>query len=323
MSAIVFTPRDVIKFQMIQITLECIVYGFYALLFGIAAFAMHCSQKHSQHVQYNFWAMVTLFVIGTAVLLCDIIGSAGSLYNTFGLGGITPSMDFTEARTVNHCMIVTTQMGYTFANIVADFILIHRCYVIWNRNKTVIFVPALVSVMNNTLGVANIPILFLLQLGNFSTETLLNLANNAQNMLVAFMAINVFTNVLLTFLIGGRIWWIMHQVDKISSRYSTSASVGKKQYLKTIALVLESGLLYPVIVIIFEIVTNTVPDSPSLYPLMTLIAGIAPTLIIARVQFGVSINSVEETLQISSGESKTRIAVGHDTIPEFEPEPKV
>ncbi|KAK7471907.1 hypothetical protein VKT23_000008 [Stygiomarasmius scandens] len=177
--------------------------------------------------------------------------------------------------------------------------------------------------MNNTLGVANIPILFLLQLGNFSTETLLNLANNAQNMLVAFMAINVFTNVLLTFLIGGRIWWIMHQVDKISSRYSTSASVGKKQYLKTIALVLESGLLYPVIVIIFEIVTNTVPDSPSLYPLMTLIAGIAPTLIIARVQFGVSINSVEETLQISSGESKTRIAVGHDTIPEFEPEPKV
>jgi hypothetical protein len=82
---------------------------------------------------------------------------------------------------------------------------------------------------------------------------------------------------------------------------------------------LESGLIYPATVIVFEIVTHTVSVTPSLYPLMTFTAvstfmsalaygthfcfhlqGIAPTLILIRVQLGISVNNVHETLGSTS-----------------------
>jgi len=36
---------------------------------------------------------------------------------------------------------------------------------------------------------------------------------------------------------GGRIWWIMREVDKIGSKHRSGALVSKKHYLTTIALV--------------------------------------------------------------------------------------
>ncbi|KAK7452724.1 hypothetical protein VKT23_012125 [Stygiomarasmius scandens] len=140
------------------------------------------------------------------------------------------------------------------------------------------------------------------------------------------MAINAFSNVLLTSLIGGRIWWIMREVDKIGSKHRSGALMSKKHYLTTIALVLESGLLYPLIVIIFEIVTNTAAVSPSLYPLMTLVAGIAPTLIFVRVRLGVSINSVDETvstLSTGASDSRMRVTMTRITATDSESELKV
>ncbi|THV06269.1 hypothetical protein K435DRAFT_25554 [Dendrothele bispora CBS 962.96] len=125
-----------------------------------------------------------------------------------------------------------------------------------------------------------------------------------------FMGVNAFTNLMLTSLIAGRIWYISHQTSKyLSSDYRVSSSTNRK-YSSIIAIILESGLLYPIFLILFIILTfgtfpmkdrlNISHASAIVSDNLALIAAIAPTLIIVRTGLGISIeNNRSNTEQIS------------------------
>ncbi|KAK7438910.1 hypothetical protein VKT23_017837 [Stygiomarasmius scandens] len=287
-----------LKLYLSQSMLESVVYGCYMVTFGMTMY-VSIRRKGNTASRWDFWALIMLFLIATVVTLTDLIANASILYNTFGLGGLRPGMSKLEIHRFNLTMQYVAEMGFVFANILADCVLIRRCYVVWNSNIKAIVFPVFLSVVNNSIGFSAVVMLInvLLPLGNntLSPEKQLAVFNAANKMLEAFFAINVVSNVLLTVLIAGRIWWIMRGLEKMSSDAKGMAST-KKRYMSTIALLVESGLLYPISVIVFEIILQAVPLAPSLYPLMTILAGMAPTLIIVRVWLGVSVNTFNESV---------------------------
>ncbi|KAF5320577.1 hypothetical protein D9758_018763 [Tetrapyrgos nigripes] len=243
--------------------------------------------------RWDFWALVLLFVIATVVTVTDLIANASILYNTFGLGGLHPGLSKLQIHRFNISMQMLAEMGYVFANILADCILIRRCYVVWNSNWKIVILPIFLSIVNNAVGFSAVVMLIDVFLGSLSLEKATQLLNAANKMLEAFFGVNIVSNVLLTFLIAGRIWWIMKQLERMDPD-AKGLDDTRRRYRTVIALIVESGLLYPVSVIVFEIILHVVTLSPSLYPLMTTLAGMAPTLIIVRVHLGVSVNTLGE-----------------------------
>ncbi|KAJ8092929.1 hypothetical protein PM082_023565 [Marasmius tenuissimus] len=104
---------------------------------------------------------------------------------------------------------------------------------------------------------------------------------------------------MLTFMTGGRIWWITRQARK---------SLGKpiQRYYKTIvAVIIESGILYAGTLLISVVVdlssdpkTRYLPFELSVIPV--LLSGLAPTLIIVRAAHGKTVDSVEQMISVST-----------------------
>ncbi|KAK1224813.1 hypothetical protein PQX77_012267 [Marasmius sp. AFHP31] len=83
------------------------------------------------------------------------------------------------------------------------------------------------------------------------------------------------TNLLITVLTASRIWWLTRG----------SLSSGTRRYRRIVAVILESGLLYPVssfVVIGLSQSTSDIGTPIALGPTVCLIAGIGPALMIVR-----------------------------------------
>ncbi|THU93799.1 hypothetical protein K435DRAFT_967145 [Dendrothele bispora CBS 962.96] len=293
-------------------TIESVFYGCYAVLFGIAVSIFLRRQKLPIRApRWYPWALVILFVLSTIVTIADLVSNALEFYEGFELGGISKSMTTQDMQILDLKLGFITKIGYLLANIVGDSILIHRCYVVWSSSWTVIIAPIVISITSNCIGFAAIIMTIVIAFGGLQRSQILSLTGHADKMLFAFMSLNVINNVLLTGLIAGKIWSIMNAVDKIMSQNQRGPKLGKR-YQPTVALVLESGVLYPISVLIFEILSRRVSPIPSLYQVMTQLAGIAPTLIIVRVGLGVSVNSVNDSVtslrNASESGSRSRLA---------------
>ncbi|THU92371.1 hypothetical protein K435DRAFT_862545 [Dendrothele bispora CBS 962.96] len=293
-------------------TIESVFYGCYAVLFGIAVSVFLRRQKLPIAAsRWYLWALVALFVISTIVTIADLVSNGLEFYTAFGLGGISKSMTAKDMSNLDLKMGFITKIGYLLANILGDSILIHRCYIVWNSSWLVIIAPIVISIASNCVGFASIIMTMAIAFGGLQRDQILSLTGHADKMLFAFMSMNVINNVLLTGLIAGKIWWIINAVDKAMAQYQRN-SKARKRYKPTVALVLESGVLYPISVLIFEILSRSGSSIPSLYQVMTQLAGIAPTLIIVRVGLGVSVNSVNDSVaslrSTSDSGSRTRFA---------------
>ncbi|KAF5364770.1 hypothetical protein D9758_009280 [Tetrapyrgos nigripes] len=287
-----------LKLYLAQSMLESVVYGCYMVTFGMAMYVMTQRKGANAASRWDFWALVLLFLIATLVTLTDLIANASILYNTFGLGGLRP--DMTKAQ-IHHFNISMHRDGICVRKI-------RRCYVVWNSSFKIVAVPIFISIVNNAVGFSAVVMLIDVFVGPLSEDTAnpdtaLSAFNAANKMLEAFFAVNVFSNVLLTGLIAGKIWWILRALQKMTAEAEYTIANApmvriRERYRSTIAIIVESGLLYPVSVIVFEIILQAVPLAPSLYPLMTTLAGMAPTLIITRVQLGVSVNTLNESANV-------------------------
>ncbi|KAF5335421.1 hypothetical protein D9758_016906 [Tetrapyrgos nigripes] len=285
-----------LKLYFIQSTLESLVYGCYIVTFGMSMYTLSQRRKMNKSgLRWDVCALVLLFLITTVVTITDLIANASILYNTFGLGGLRAGLSKAQIHRFDISMQMVAEMGFVLANFLTDFVLMFRCYIIWDSKLRIVIFPMILSFMNNLLGFSAVVILLNVFVGDVdpvSERTLRNF-NAANRMLVAFFFINVIPNLLITGMIAGRIWWIMKKLERINPDVEAIAQI-RKRYRSTVILILESGLVYPATLIVFVIVLRTAPLAPSLYPLVSTIAGMAPTLIIVRVQLGVSIKSLDE-----------------------------
>ncbi|KAJ3806933.1 hypothetical protein EV368DRAFT_81401 [Lentinula lateritia] len=176
---------------------------------------------------------------------------------------------------------------YVTANFVADTLLLYRCYVIWGSRKLVIAGPAVVSFLNT---VAAAVATYYQRRDDFTVNILS--ANPSRIELldsidIGFLVINLVTNLLLTSLIAGRLRWTNMLTNRTLKGFSQSNEPHFNCMLETLV---ESCLLYPitlVVNIVLKVYTTT--SDLDFLPIMIQILGIAPALIMVRVDLGISV----------------------------------
>ncbi|KAK7045802.1 hypothetical protein VNI00_007205 [Paramarasmius palmivorus] len=115
--------------------------GLYTLLFGTGVYIMrnHQNVDGQNHKFYLFvtvtlYSLVTLFVVFDAM---DMVRETILHFTTIQTGDFLPFVEYLShdsLKTASYFIIVVSP---TLLNIAADTMLIHRCYVIWGRQKLV------------------------------------------------------------------------------------------------------------------------------------------------------------------------------------------
>ncbi|KAL0059340.1 hypothetical protein AAF712_013918 [Marasmius tenuissimus] len=94
-------------------------------------------------------------------------------------------------------------------------------------------------------------------------------------------------------------------------------SIHSVQYKAIVAAIIESGVLYPTSLITSIMVRLIIdPDAHGTLPVdlaavSTMMAGFAPTLVIVRVAYGKSVDSVQQMMSIHFAEQTSRPGHGH------------
>ncbi|KAJ8092377.1 hypothetical protein PM082_023832 [Marasmius tenuissimus] len=195
------------------------------------------------------------------------------------------------------------------SNVLTDVILLWRCYLIWGSRMRVIVLPGLLCFGNTTLGCLTM-VHFSDSQGEFSplnpfTDLISEFWDSPKLtpqsiILLCFSVGNMCSNALLTSMIAGRVFYISHQVAKDLKQPI------QRIYKTAIYASLESGILYPLTLLIFTLLLITeyynrdtiaagsiALGSRGIYSGFVPIMGIASTLVIVRSALGIAINDAK------------------------------
>jgi len=228
-------------------------YGIYLVLFSIC---MYILLRRARHLS-NTVLLVTAISLFT---LCSIQAIFNIILGSADIDGIDIPYDN---------IAMANNMIYVANNVLADGLVIYRCYIIWNHNIYVVILPIILLIVTSIFG----------------WDILLPLP--------PFFELSLATNVLVTGLTAGRIWWICRQ-----ARTYLKTDM-QKSYVSSIAIVVESGVIYSASVLTYLILGAIPSASVAQNPIVEMLAqlvGIVPTLIIVRVGLGLSVQSIEGTV---------------------------
>ncbi|KAF9257839.1 hypothetical protein L218DRAFT_990849 [Marasmius fiardii PR-910] len=291
--------------------LQFILYGAYAVLYGVCLFTL--TSRNLPHYRIHVVAATALFAVATVSL-----GLNSTIVIRTATLALTPvafnhdSIPYDTRNTVADILdqqrvyIPTAHMLLVFANSIADAILVWRCYTIWAHNKKVTVFPALFCFANNLLGI----ITSAMYICNRHVEQFFQIphVDPTSTFFTIFIFGTLLSNVLITAMIAGRITYLAYQ----SKAFLVPCYW--KLYRTAISITLESGMLLPLAIVVYSVAALRSQRHPNIqddlmppekaatmetiaevmfYALVQFV-GIAPTLIIARIGLGVSVEDKEE-----------------------------
>jgi hypothetical protein len=176
---------------------------------------------------------------------------------------------------------------YITSNLIADSLVIYRCHAVWNGSKRVIILPCFLLLCGSAFGYGFIAI------GEDDYMF--------RQLLIAFLFTTVALNLLVTFLMAGRIWWIARKAQSIlgpglSSKYATM-----------IAVIVESGVISSIYFTLDVVVQDLILDAG-----LAQIVGIVPTLIIVQIGLGRDAHDIDTTTSMVRSDAR-----GFTTTNEF------
>ncbi|ESK87507.1 hypothetical protein Moror_2057 [Moniliophthora roreri MCA 2997] len=292
---------------MANLTVMFYVYGIYTVLFIISLHILIYRQHRPNRVLYMFFTIV-LFTLTSALIVVKTFGYA---YQATLMFTFTKNQDWASFLAyLHHDNAITIMTGFEqilplCLVTMVDLMLLHRCYVIWGSSKWIVF-PFIFMMLS--LAICEIVASAFTVIGISNTADLAKVQLYLQGNTIdtAFWLAEMGVNMTLTLLTAGRIWWISREARKhmgpaIETKYNT-----------IIAIILESGILYPIfltasviyILLLSDDLTVLVPFD--LLPVSYQIAGIAPTLIIIRAASGKTVehttmNQVVSSLHFANG----------------------
>ncbi|KAG7091626.1 hypothetical protein E1B28_010645 [Marasmius oreades] len=301
-----FTNEVMIVQPVVSLTVTWFVYGFYIGLFIVT---LHNLYKHhpANHKLYLTWTILLFFLctLNNIIETWYRVRQAIKIYTGEHTKDYPPLLSYAQ-----HDTIKTIQRGFLMilpiiANLTAETMLIHRCYLVWFKNKWVATTLIFLSLALNTVGLAGC-IMFTKGFSNTSINpknvNLLLKGNSINN---GYLIANAVFNGLLTALTAGRIYLISREARKHLDAKLHST------YRTVVAIIIESGLLYPASLIIYIVILLKLdPDNQSLLPvdlspLFMQAAGIAPTLIIVRALQGKTTDSVDQVVSANNHRTNT------------------
>ncbi|KAF5357333.1 hypothetical protein D9758_005827 [Tetrapyrgos nigripes] len=318
----VFSVQVALLAPIISLTLAAAIFGFYVLLFGLSTYFL-CKNKQIVRRRLHLTWTTFLFLISTFGAL---INASSGIMDAVVMYTAVSTQDFTQF--IKHSSSDRTQeiiSGLTYStliavNLVADAVLINRCYLVWGRKISVIVLPILAAFGVNSIGL--MADIMTTQGQNDTSEANFQLFLTGINYRLTFYYANAVVNFVVTMLIAGRIWW----VGRRTMRYSTYwGRIINDKYKAIFAISyifhsplsfsgllrhfirLECGVIYPISLVAHAAVEGNVDKISipvNLTPTVIQLAGVVPTLILVTVFLGKSISeklldlqNIETTLQ--------------------------
>ncbi|KAJ7579893.1 hypothetical protein C8J56DRAFT_1166407 [Mycena floridula] len=264
----------------IIIAVECCFYAASSVLFFIS---LRVLWKRRDVQKRNLACMTALYGLTTVHLVLAfimVIKSAGPTWDQVNL--TRAYQPFISAGNDSLKGLATgIKVLFFITNLLADAVLINRCYVIWGMRKRFIIVPAFTYI-------CMIILLFV------------QIALNTVSFILAFLvAVGFLTSLISVCLTAGRIWWIHKARNALGDRIGN-------WFKTTTAVILDSGLLYLVAIIggLLTVITGGSVETGIFVAIMYQAVGIAPTLMILRISLGVAHDSVG---QFKESDSKSDV----------------
>ncbi|KAL0060698.1 hypothetical protein AAF712_012521 [Marasmius tenuissimus] len=272
-----------------------LTYGVYLIVFGLAIYVL-THRRNSLAPRLYLWFTVVLFTLNTIFVTFNAVGLIHQtiiMYEAVKTREWEPLLNYLADNDTIGIMCVALDVAIVGMNVIADWMLIHRCYVIWESRKMIAYPLAIISVIINGLMVGSYVVLRLNSAGVKLPEGAFMKANNINN--GAFIAAAGF-NFLLTLITAGRIWYITREARKVLG------SPIRSRYKTIVSIIMESGSLYTVtllatIILYFTVDPKNTGGIPvDLAVLSTQLSGLAPTIIIVRVAYSQSVDSVQQVV---------------------------
>ncbi|KZT21366.1 hypothetical protein NEOLEDRAFT_755110 [Neolentinus lepideus HHB14362 ss-1] len=243
---------------------ERAIYGGAALLLYGQYFMLYCASLYVLGFHRRTTSLLNkrLLIVNSCLF---ILGTSQAItFWLFPILIVAPSVKEMTNREANieNVLFTITTMQTTVASFIADSLLIWRCYIIWAWGR------AIWVVMTRK---------------HYSSLAVLSVLLTDVN--VIFFAMSFATNILITGLIGTKIWW-----DTRDSRRLLGEHHGQG-LRRAMLIIIESGVIYS-LGLLLSVIFNTVPNLGSVLPqnllaaVMSQIVGIFPTAITVLVGLG-------------------------------------
>jgi len=242
------------------------LYGIYLVLFCRCMYIFYRGKRQPTLLM----TAIIMFLLSTTSVIIFLLQGA-SAYGTLGLE--IPKLEIAGA------------IVYVTNNIIADALLIYRCYVIWSTIWITV-VPLILLVATMILGYSiQLPMFFILSLS---------------------------MNLFVPALVAGRLWWVVRRIR------GPSGAATRRKGRNAMVIILESGLIYSVFVSFhMGFFHSQNPVDTVVYAALSQVVGMVPTLIIVRVGLGVSENG-SGTMVGSVSPGKTGPIENHSFAVQFQ-----
>ncbi|KAL0565613.1 hypothetical protein V5O48_016407 [Marasmius crinis-equi] len=264
-----------------------VTYLFYGLYIPIFASAVHLlRQDIFEFRKIYLTCTIALFVISTLTVIDDTFMAIQHAILQFDTLKTQDWESYNNWLIKQNLKAASTTIFYflpPFANLAAETMLIHRCYIIWGSSKRVGIPLAVTSVLGSLTSIVGAVLVGIGIGGDTTVERNLFLAAVGEQTSMAGLLLSVLVNICITLLTAGRIWWI----NRESKIYLGVQSDNKLQH--TMRIIIESGLMYPTAMVAQLINANVqkdfwAPVPVDLVPVVIISAAIAPALVIVRAQ---------------------------------------
>ncbi|KAF5309898.1 hypothetical protein D9619_010386 [Psilocybe cf. subviscida] len=247
---------------------ETFLYGLYVILFAICAYVL--LRRNTPLHWILLGAASTMFALATS----DIVYTYGLLFGKLLHGGLT----YSNLRP-KYWLYVTN-------NVLADGLLLYRCFVVWEFRKVILLGPIALLIAATVCGYA---------------------LEGANSVLFEkawiYLTLTLILNVVLTVMTAGRIWWLAKRAKQFPGCNLL------QRYNATITILIESGVVYSLYIILDLALRKHPVGSMVLDAGLIQVVGIMPTLIIVQVGLGRAVHDIEANEAITRLESyKNRTA---------------
>ncbi|KAJ7323570.1 hypothetical protein DFH08DRAFT_817605 [Mycena albidolilacea] len=267
---------------------ELIFYVVFVAMFVLAMYIYHCNKVTT--TRYLLYSTSAMFVLGTMQITLKVV-IAAIVLNTVKLAVQGGSL--VRSTSVHDRLAFVRYLILNANNALTDSLFMYRCYVVWGRTLSIIFLPIAMLATTTVLG-----FITTVRFADYQFNSEFNPT------IFASFAMSVLTNCTLTALTAGRMWWVGREVRRASNL------PGTRSYNTAVVMILESGSLYSVCVIALVVSGAFLPNPSAtvvnnvLTGAMPQVVNIVPTLIAVRV--GLSRGIEARWIDRTSGSANAR-----------------
>ncbi|KAJ7584554.1 hypothetical protein C8J56DRAFT_1166619 [Mycena floridula] len=274
-SSLIYTVNDV----TLQATiLEVFFFGLYTVIVALTLWGLQSRRRGDGNASWMTAVTLLMYLLSTVhvalswYLLRQGFIVNGSTFLTAGEAIIEQSEWFR----------VTGATIFAINTLIADCTFIWRCWVVWGKNWWIIVLPVLLTVIGTVFSA----------LALWQKAIPLGSSSKLIQLGTPYFAMSLVTTGLVTVLIIFRIVVMSPNFPGDDGMDATRSKIWnwRTRYSSVIEVVVESAALYSVALLVFLVLFTNDSTEWFIYPeqILGVLTGMAPTLIMARVSFGLA-----------------------------------